>query len=186
MQFDFSAVLLVTNGSFPEGAVVCTIVPIAAVLSTPCVIYILRESDESSSPAIHFLFYCHVRNRIYRCIEVWPNLFSLSALWVNIVTPLWLLHLPSVWLKNIKPEEWAHAFQKCISISFSCPVLHWQLWGDGKDFVGPRSQCQRAGQRAVDTAARRRHLWPCRIGQNPYRPVSFEKALCEFFFFFLS
>lgn len=75
-----------------------------------------------------------------------------------------------LWFKNIK-------HQKCISVSFYSPVLYRQLWGDGKDFIGPRSQCQRARQWAVDAAACRRHLWPCRIGENPYRPVRWGDAL---------
>lgn len=60
MRFDFSAVLSVANGSlFTPGAVA----PFAELLGTCCVIYILRESDESSSrspPPFHFLFCCHV------------------------------------------------------------------------------------------------------------------------------
>lgn len=51
-------------------------------------------------------------------------------------------------------------------------MLHRQLRGDGEDPAGPGGQRQRAGQRAVDAAARRRHLRPRGIGQDPHRTVS--------------
>lgn len=140
MRFDFSPVLSVTNDSFHEGAVE----PFAVLLDTCCVIYIPRESDESSSrPPFHFLLCCHVK----------PTDIDAEKCGQRNV--------------SVKKELW---------FLFSSPVLHRQLWGDGKDLIGPRSQCQRAGQRAVDAAARCRHLWPCRIGHNPYCIVSRQKG----------
>lgn len=140
MRCDFSPVLSVTNDSFHEGAVE----PFAVLLDTCCVIYIPRESDESSSrPPFHFLLCCHVK----------PTDIDAEKCGQRNV--------------SVKKELW---------FLFSSPVLHRQLWGDGKDLIGPRSQCQRAGQRAVDAAARRRHLWPCRIGHNPYCIVSRQKG----------
>lgn len=165
IQVDVSAVFLVTT------SVVTKVLQESGAQYSLCDLYSMGVMRACTAFSVLLSI---VKNCRYKCREVRPNLFSLSALWVNIVSPLWLLRLPSVWLKDIKPEEWEH--QKCISVSFYSPVLYRQLWGDGKDFIGPRSQCQRARQWAVDAAARRRHLWPCRIGENPYRPVRWGDA----------
>lgn len=90
--------------------------------------------------------------------------FSRSAFFIFPPSESRILSQPNVSVKNE------------LLFLLSSPVLHRQLWGDGKDLIGPRSQCQRAGQWAVDAAARRRHLWPCGIGHHPYCIVRCQKS----------
>lgn len=99
---------------------------------------------------------------------------SLIYLLIYFFTPFLLLYLiqAEVIEKEILQNQ---KLSKCFlfpSFPLSLTtVLYRQLWGDGEDPAGPRSQRQRSGQRTVDAAARRCHMWSRRTGQDSHRTV---------------
>lgn len=163
-----------------EGAEAYSI--IAAQLSTRCMNYMLHQTEHNKNVELllsqRFIFLQTRGNCGSQSVARALSRYFFFYLFIHFfLTPSFFpFHLSQPGALHQQVLQY-QILNKCLPFLFSLhpfsftTVLYWQLWGDGEDPAGPRSQRQRSGQRAVDAAARRRYLWPRRTGQDPHCTV---------------